>query len=88
MKKNQDFLSFSKLTTGQLLKRLADLENQKISQKIKLSIAKSNKPSQLKTLKAQIAQIKTLVSQRIIENALAVPEKNKLTNDQTKKPTR
>jgi len=67
MKKRNYFLEKSKLTTTQLVTQLNVLKSNLSNNKIKIQLQKLTKTHKINELRQQIAQINTIISQRIIK---------------------
>jgi ribosomal protein L29 len=68
MKKKQQLIEISKLSTREMLKKLDTLKQKLQQSQTKIITGKSSQTSQIRQLRIQIAQIKTLINQRILEN--------------------
>ncbi|NCN24800.1 50S ribosomal protein L29 [Candidatus Berkelbacteria bacterium CG_4_9_14_3_um_filter_39_23] len=69
MKKRNHFLEKSKLTTAQLVAQLNILKSDLNDSRIKIQLQKFTKPHKINELRQQIAQINTIISQRIIKES-------------------
>lgn len=67
MKKRNYFLEKSKLTTAQLVTQLNVLKSNLSDNKVKIQLQKLTKTHKINELRQQIAQINTIISQRIIK---------------------
>ncbi|TSC93389.1 MAG: hypothetical protein CEN89_64 [Candidatus Berkelbacteria bacterium Licking1014_7] len=67
MKKKQDLITFNKLATKKLFETLEKLQSELRNIKIAIATQKNSNTGKVKILKKQIAQIKTLINQRILE---------------------
>lgn len=69
MSKKANWLEFSQLPTKNLLKKLDEFGAAANEHKTKILLGKSTDAAQIKKLKNKIAQINTLINQRIIAEA-------------------
>lgn len=67
MKKRNYFLEKSKLKTIQLVTELQNLKNELHDNLIKIQLQKLTKIDKIRKLRQQIAQVNTIINQRIIE---------------------